>query len=1114
MKIKQLKNKKIFLNSSAKGMSQKVIQLDDPSSENGQRTKLTGAYSIPEQFRRELTEEAESYEDPLTRQVQKKAISARENSYQQRKYDTLHELEDVSNGSKPSSYREAMTNRFKDRQKQEQEGEITTEESQQLRKRDRTPPRRERKRRWDVKDPDAEAEEPKRKSRWEDEPEEKSPPTPVIDGIPLTEENLNILLPSGFRKIQPPADYKPDPSIPPDLTSFNSLTNVDQYMIPDESTLRQEFKFFNPQLIHDVPGLKEIQFFKETDMKVFGKLITTKDTNLDTLSNDERKEIQCMKLILMIKNGSPQVRKVSLRQLQENARYFGADHIFNVILPLLMSKSLEDQERHLLVKVVGRVLFRLDELIRPYAHKILVVIMPLLIDEDMVTRLEGREIISNLSKAAGLAHMISVLRPDIDHSDDYVRNTVARTFAVIASSLGIQSLLPFLRAVCGSKKSWLARHTGVKIVQQIAILMGSSILPYLNGLVGCVSKAITDENLSVRTLAATAISNLAEASAPYGFDVFEKVLDPLWQGVRRHRGRGLAAFLRAIGYIIPLMDEEYSNYYTREVFRVLTREFSSPEDEMKRTVLRIVKQCCSMELVDGRLFREGKIIDEFFSNFWKRRTALDTRIERMCVDASVSLANKIGPNGVIEHILVPMKDESEAFRRMAVETASKVVTSLGSFDLDDRTVQRLLDGLLFTFQRQTTDDRVVLNGFGSILVSLGVRVKPHIMNIMSALLYRLKNKTPEVRQQAADLIARSSVVLKICGEEDLLVRLSSILYEALGEVYPDVLGSILTALRSVIRNLGVEMTNPPISQILATLTPILRNRHEKVQETTINLIGDIADRGKEYINHREWMRISFELLEMLKARKKQIRKSANTTFGLIARAIGPADVLVTLLNNLRVQERQLRVCTAVAIGIVAETCSPYTVLPAMMNEYRYFDRNVQNGILKSMSFMFEYIGDMGADYVYAVLTLLQDAFTDRDLVHRQIAATVVKHMALGCAGLGYEDAFVHYLNLIWPNVLETSPHVIVRILESVEAIRVAIGYGIVMNYVVAGLFHPASKVRHAYWQVHNSMYLNNSDALVPYYPRLDRVGKELKAEEPRVCFDKTDYSVKELDLWL
>ena len=50
-------------------------------------------------------------------------------------------------------------------------------------------------------------------------------------------------------------------------------------------------------------------------------------------------------------------------------------------------------------------------------------------------------------------------------------------------------------------------------------------------------------------------------------------------------------------------------------------------------------------------------------------------------------------------------------------------------------------------------------------------------------------------------------------------------------------------------------------------------------------------------------------------------------FGYIAKAIGPHDVLATLLNNLKVQERQNRVCTTVAIAIVAETCSPFTVLP-------------------------------------------------------------------------------------------------------------------------------------------------------------------------------------------
>lgn len=107
-----------------------------------------------------------------------------------------------------------------------------------------------------------------------------------------------------------------------------------------------------------------------------------------------------------------------------------------------------------------------------------------------------------------------------------------------------------------------------------------------------------------------------------------------------------------------------------------------------------------------------------------------------------------------------------------------------------------------------------------------------------------------------------------------------------------------------------------------------------MQENCIDLVGRIADRGAEYVPAREWMRICFELLEMLKAHKKGIRRATVNTFGYIAKAIGPQDVLVTLLNNLKVQERQNRVCTTVAIAIVAETCSPFTVLPALMNEYK------------------------------------------------------------------------------------------------------------------------------------------------------------------------------------
>ena len=62
---------------------------------------------------------------------------------------------------------------------------------------------------------------------------------------------------------------------------------------------------------------------------------------------------------------------------------------------------------------------------------------------------------------------------------------------------------------------------------------------------------------------------------------------------------------------------------------------------------------------------------------------------------------------------------------------------------------------------------------------------------------------------------------------------------------------------------------------------------------------------------------------------------------------------------------------------------------------------MQNGVLKALSFLFEYIGEMGKDYIYAVSPLLEDALMDRDLVHRQTAASVVQHMSMGvsCSGI-------------------------------------------------------------------------------------------------------------------
>ena len=148
--------------------------------------------------------------------------------------------------------------------------------------------------------------------------------------------------------------------------------------------------------------------------------------------------------------------------------------------------------------------------------------------------------------------------------------------------------------------------------------------------------------------------------------------------------------------------------------------------------------------------------------------------------------------------------------------------------------------------------------------------------------------------------------MKKCGEASMLSHLGLVLYENLGEEFPETLGSLLGALKGVVNALGMEDMTPPIKDLLPRLTPILRNRHEKVQENCIDLVGRIADRACEAVGQREWIRICFDLLDLLKATKKSIRRAAVNTFGYIAAGIGPGDVLASLLDNLKVQARSIK----------------------------------------------------------------------------------------------------------------------------------------------------------------------------------------------------------------
>ena len=118
----------------------------------------------------------------------------------------------------------------------------------------------------------------------------------------------------------------------------------------------------------------------------------------------------------------------------------------------------------------------------------------------------------------------------------------------------------------------------------------------------------------------------------------------------------------------------------------------------------------------------------------------------------------------------------------------------------------------------------MLNGFGTVCNGFGKRAKAYLPQICGTILWRLNNKTAKVRQQAADLISKIAPVMGICKEDKLLCHLGVVLFEYLGEEYPEVLGSIIGALKAVVEVVGMTKMTPPIKDLLPRLTPILKNR--------------------------------------------------------------------------------------------------------------------------------------------------------------------------------------------------------------------------------------------------------------------------------------------------
>ena len=131
------------------------------------------------------------------------------------------------------------------------------------------------------------------------------------------------------------------------------------------------------------------------------------------------------------------------------------------------------------------------------------------------------------------------------------------------------------------------------------------------------------------------------------------------------------------------MDPEHASAYTKEVMHILIPAFKNPEEEMKKIVLKVVKQCVGTDGVEAVYVRE-QVVPPFFKSYWVRRMAHDHRNAKQLCETTLEIATKIGGADVLSRLVEHLKDDSEAFRKLVMEALEKIVATLGVADIDTR----------------------------------------------------------------------------------------------------------------------------------------------------------------------------------------------------------------------------------------------------------------------------------------------------------------------------------------------------------------------------------------------------------------------------------------------
>jgi splicing factor 3B subunit 1 len=88
----------------------------------------------------------------------------------------------------------------------------------------------------------------------------------------------------------------------------------------------------------------------------------------------------------------------------------------------------------------------------------------------------------------------------------------------------------------------------------------------------------------------------------------------------------------------------------------MVNEFTTPDEELRNTLLRVVGQCLACKGVEGGLIL-NVLFEPYMEAFWTHRTTSEKRNYKLLLDTTVSLGHKIGSSFIIEKLVPFLKED-------------------------------------------------------------------------------------------------------------------------------------------------------------------------------------------------------------------------------------------------------------------------------------------------------------------------------------------------------------------------------------------------------------------------------------------------------------------------